>query len=165
MVRKYIGDYTRVRNGKTEEVKWHFREVNRIPKLTKTMNDKIRLGKAKKLLDENDKYVVKCLEEENIRIPIWFFKFRFKWDAYHFREKHGRFPNNKERIMICLNEWGSSYFSIKDLAEHSAIDYKNISRYIKELEKDREIVVRPTYNNQKEIMTVKEYESLNSFLH
>ncbi len=152
-----IDDYKRIKNGKPENVRWHYRNVNTKTKLEKAVENEIRLGKAKKLLGETDKYWVECLEDDNIRIPLWFFKFKFKWNAYRFREENNRFPNNKERILISLKE-GGTYYNTKELAEDTGIDYKNISRYIKELEKEREIKIRPMQNNQKAIYLAPVYK-------
>ena len=158
MVKRMIDNYKRIRNGKPENVKWHYRNVNTKTKLDKAVEDEIRLGNAKNLLEENDKFWVKLLEDEDVRIPIWFLKFRFKHGVYKFREaNNNHFPNNKERILISLKE-GGTYYNTKELAKDTAIDYKNISRYIKELEKEREIVIRPMVNNQKAIYLTTVYD-------
>ncbi len=152
-----VETYSRVRRGKIEKVRSYSKNINIIPKLTKTNLDEIRLGKARKLITvDHEKYALSELEKKNIRIPLWFFKTKYKWMAYIFRIENNRFPNNKERILISLNE-GGVYYNTKELAEDTGIAYKNISRYIKELEKEKEIVISPRRNNVKAIYLTSQY--------
>lgn len=69
------------------------------------------------------------------RIPKWLDKYDVYGKSSHinFRQKSGRWMNNEERIVIEIH----SYFDhkIMDLSKKSKIDYKNISRYLKALEK------------------------------
>ena len=69
------------------------------------------------------------------RIPKWLNKFGVYGKSSHinFRQKFGRWANNEERIVMEI--YGGSDIGLKSLSKKSKIDYKNISRYLKKLEK------------------------------
>lgn len=69
------------------------------------------------------------------RIPKWLDKFGVYGKSSHinFRKKFGRWANNEERIVMEI--YVGSDIGLKSLSKKSKIDYKNISRYLKKLEK------------------------------
>lgn len=76
-------------------------------------------------------------KRSKVRIPKWIWKLTPLEKAYHrsFYSKYGRFANNEERILNNLGTTMKYRAKIDVLAKDSNIDYKNISRYLKRLEK------------------------------
>ena len=89
-------------------------------------------------------------------VPDWFYKSDYKNDVIDFKIEYGRFPRNKERIMMAVNS-REEFFSINDLAKATGIDRKNIGRYLKELEKEDKLTIETAATNKstKEILSVK----------
>ncbi len=78
------------------------------------------------------------------RVPKWIYKIKGKWrlnDYVRFHETNLRFPNNEERILAVVSE--NLRRTIKDISNETAIDYRNISRYLKEMEKKGLIKFEP----------------------
>lgn len=75
------------------------------------------------------------IRSKKTRIPKWLGKFGVYGKSSHinFRQKFGRWANNEERIVMEI--YVGSDIDLKSLSKKSKIDYKNISRYLKQLEK------------------------------
>jgi len=156
MERKYISSFNRVRKGKKEEVKSHWRTISK-KSISSKEKEKVRLGKSVELLSEENIYI-KLLNEGDVRIPKWFLNYKFQHEAYEFWKENKKLPKNKERIMIALKE-NDYYSSIKDLAKDSNIDHRNIGRYINELEDNQKIVRLQNIDNTITIMDKAHYDS------
>lgn len=79
-------------------------------------------------------------------VPKWIWKVKDKWlqsDYIHFHDRHSRFPNNEERVLARVK--GGIRYTINDIAKDTVIDYKNISRYLKKMEKKGLITIEPDY--------------------
>lgn len=80
-------------------------------------------------------------------VPKWVYKVKTAWlqSTYiDYHEKHGRFPNNEERILAQIHPFSRN--SVKQTAKETAIDYKNISRYLKNMEKKGLITINSDYH-------------------
>ena len=79
------------------------------------------------------------------RIPKWLSKHDTLHKSIHisFRKKYGRFANNEERILMSM--YSFSDYTLKQLSKNSKIDYKNISRYLKSMEKKKLITIKDDY--------------------
>lgn len=79
------------------------------------------------------------------RIPKWLSKHDTLHKSIHisFRKKYGRWANNEERIMLTM--FSSSDYTLKELSKGSKVDYKNISRYLKSMEKKELITIKEDY--------------------
>lgn len=89
-----------------------------------------RMREGEFLIDKQHK-----IRYKKTRIPKWLDKFDVYGKSSHinFRQKFGRWANNEERIVMGI--YVGSDIDLKSLSKNSKIDYKNISRYLKELEK------------------------------
>lgn len=79
-------------------------------------------------------------------VPKWIWKVKDKWlqsDYITYHEKHWKFPNNEERILARLE--GNLRFTVREIAKETVIDYKNISRYLKKMERKGLITLEPDY--------------------
>lgn len=95
-------------------------------------------------------FKMKQLRKKHRRIPKWFTKKvddQLKYIFYH--EKHGRFPTAEERILIKLQPYTVPY-RINRIADATNIDYKNISRNIKSLERKKLVEIKDNYNLEKQ---------------
>ncbi|HUS49604.1 MAG TPA: MarR family winged helix-turn-helix transcriptional regulator [Candidatus Paceibacterota bacterium] len=80
-------------------------------------------------------------------VPKWVYKIKTAWlqSTYiDYHEKHDRFPNNEERILAQIHPFSRN--SVKQTAKETAIDYKNISRYLKKMEKKGLITIEQDYS-------------------
>ncbi len=84
------------------------------------------------------------------RIPKWIYKHEYLGKSTHisFRKKYGRWANNEERILVSMYSY--SDYTLKHLSEGSKIDYKNISRYLKSMEKKKLIEIKDDYKFKKQ---------------
>jgi len=85
-------------------------------------------------------------------VPKWIHKVKDKWllnDYVRFHETNLRFPNNEERILAVVEP--NLRRNVKEIANLSKIDYKNLSRYLKKMEKKGLITIEPDirYKNMK----------------
>ncbi|HUS48640.1 MAG TPA: hypothetical protein VMZ91_00605 [Candidatus Paceibacterota bacterium] len=95
------------------------------------VNEELKeMREGKFLLDKQHK-----IRYKKTRIPKWLDKFNEYGKSSHinFRQKFGRWANNEERIVMEI--FVGSDIDLKSIAKKTKIDYKNISRYLKELEK------------------------------
>lgn len=90
-------------------------------------------------------YKLKEFREKKVRFPKWFTK-KVDDPLHHifYYEKHGRFPTAEERILIKLQPF-TVPFRIDLIAKETNIDYKNISRYLRSLEKKKLVEIKHNY--------------------
>lgn len=77
-------------------------------------------------------------------VPNWVYKIKDKWllnDYVRFHETNLRFPNNEERILAIVET--NLRRTVRDIANDTAIDYSNISRYLKRMEKKGLVKFKP----------------------
>ena len=79
------------------------------------------------------------------RIPKWISKYEWLGKSTHikFRKRYGRWANNEERLLLSM--YSFSDYNLKELSNNSKIDYKNISRYLKSMEKKKLIEIKDDY--------------------
>lgn len=80
------------------------------------------------------------------RIPKWLNKYNEHGKSSHinFRKTFGRWANNEERIIMEIYPY--SEIKLKSISKRSKIDYSNISRYLKSLEKKKLVKIEPDYH-------------------
>ncbi len=84
------------------------------------------------------------------RIPKWLNKHDYTHRSNHisFRKRFGKWANNEERILMSMFNFID--YRLKDLSNLSKIDYKNISRYLKSMEKKRLVTIKDDYEFEKQ---------------
>ena len=79
-------------------------------------------------------------------VPKWVKKIKssaLQSDYIDYHEKFGRFPNNEERILAKIKPFSRN--SVKEVSKDTNIDYRNVSRYLKKMEKKGTITIKPDY--------------------
>lgn len=103
------------------------------------------------------------IRKRKFYVPKWIWKVKNTWlqsDYIDYHEKHGRFPNNEERILARVKPF--SHNPMTDVSKDTQIDYKNISRYLKRMEKKGLIIVEPGYRYKTmKSGRLKEYHTKN----
>lgn len=96
-------------------------------------------------------YMTTKSRKRKFYVPKWIWKVKGNWlqsEYIDFHEKHGRFPNNEERILARIKPFSEN--RIKEIANDTQIDYKNISRYLKQMEKKKLIKIESDYRFKKQ---------------
>lgn len=103
------------------------------------------MKKGETYIDKSGKW-----RSKKYRIPKWLSKHDDTNKSIHlrFRKKYGRFANNEERILMSM--FSFSDYQLKNLSKRSKIDYKNISRYLKSMEKKKLIEIKEDYKFKKQ---------------
>jgi DNA-binding MarR family transcriptional regulator len=84
-------------------------------------------------------------------VPKWIHKIKSDWlqsEYIEYFEKNGRFPNNEERILARIKPFSDN--KIKNIANDTVIDYKNISRYLNKMEKKGLIKTKTDYRYKRQ---------------
>ena len=92
-------------------------------------------------------YMMSKSRHRKFYVPKWIWKVKENWlqsEYIDYHEKHGRFPNNEERILARIKPF--SHNPLKEVSNDNAIDYKNISRYLNKMEKKGLIKVESDYD-------------------
>jgi len=104
-----------------------------------------RMKKGETYIDKSGKW-----RSKKYRIPKWLSKHNDTNKSIHlrFRKKYGRFANNEERILMSM--FSFSDYQLKELSKQSKVDYSNISRYLKSMEKKKLITIKKDYRFKKQ---------------
>lgn len=99
-----------------------------------------RMKEGEFILDKQHK-----IRYKKYRFPKWFDKYDIhgKYSNIHFRKRFGRWMNNEERIIVEM--YAYSDYKIREISKKAKINYKNISRYLKTLEKKNLILIKDDY--------------------
>ena len=92
-------------------------------------------------------YMVTKARHRKFYVPKWIWKVKENWlqSTYiDYHEKHGRFPNNEERILARIKPFSTN--SLKEVSKDTVIDYTNISRYLNKMEKKGLIKIESDYD-------------------
>lgn len=117
--------------------KWNRRKL-------KELKEGKYMGMTKYRYDEGASIKTHKLRHRKFYVPKWIWKVKYeplRSECIDFHEKHGRFPNNEERILARVKPF--SYNPIKEVSKDTCIDYRNISRYLKRMEKKGLIKTEP----------------------
>ncbi len=104
-----------------------------------------QMKEGESFLDKQGKW-----RSRKYRIPKWLSKHDSLYKSIHMdiRKKLGRWANNEERILVSM--FSFSDYKIQNLSKMSKIDYKNISRYLKPMEKKGLIKIKDDYRYEKQ---------------
>jgi predicted transcriptional regulator len=109
----------------------------------------IYMGSSKTRHEHYGRLKFPIMRYRKVRVPKWVWNLKKENEgvlssATDFYEIHRRFPNNEERILSRVHYTG--WTSVKEMANDTGIDYKNISRYLKKMEKKGLITIEPEYH-------------------
>lgn len=104
------------------------------------------MGLTKYSYDVGATIRISKMRHRKFYVPKWIWKIKssaLQSDYIDYQERFGRFPNNEERILARIKPFSRN--SVKEVSKDTVIDYKNISRYLKKMEKKGLITIEPDY--------------------